>query len=398
MGFRSVERGVIIFFQESYNRRKSVPIREIDLMYQTMLAELGQRSLDGSFVAEFPLEGRFVSVPVKGKEYWYFDHPGQDGVKRSYVGPKNDEELTKRVTDFGAIKDDLRNRRRMVATLTREGGMNAPPRFTGDVIEALAKAGLFRLRAVLVGTVAFQTYSGILGVRLPTSLMQTSDADFAQFNSISTAVNDSIPPIGEVLEKLDPTFREVPHLNHPTRSTQFVNAKNYKVEFLTPNTGSDDNQHKPADMPALGGISAEPFRFLDYLIYNPIRTVILHKSGITVNVPAPERYAVHKLIVASRRQNDDNGVLKREKDVQQASHLFEAMGATRRHSDLALAYCEAWERGQSWRDAISRGLSFMRPERRRQLMSVLAEGMAEIGEDAVRYGVQTDHDGVEGTS
>lgn len=48
MGFRPVERGVIIFLQESYNRRKSVPIREIDLMYQTMLAELGQRSLDGS--------------------------------------------------------------------------------------------------------------------------------------------------------------------------------------------------------------------------------------------------------------------------------------------------------------------------------------------------------------
>ncbi|MFF0948390.1 GSU2403 family nucleotidyltransferase fold protein [Rhizobium leguminosarum] len=115
---------------------------------------------------------------------------------------------------------------------------------------------------------------------------------------------------------------------------------------------------------------------------------------VTVNVPAPEPYAVHKLIVASRRQNDDNGVLKREKDVQQASHLFEAMGATRRHSDLALAYCEAWERGQSWRDAIGRGLSFMRPDRRLQLMCVLAEGMAEIGEDAVHYGVQTDHDGV----
>lgn len=36
-------------------------------------------------------------------------------------------------------------------------------------------------------------------------------------------------------------------------------------------------------------------------------------------VPSPERYAVHKLIVASRRQNDANGVAKREKDVHQAS-------------------------------------------------------------------------------
>ncbi|MGO7550768.1 GSU2403 family nucleotidyltransferase fold protein, partial [Rhizobium leguminosarum] len=75
---------------------------------------------------------------------------------------------------------------------------------------ALANAELFRLRAALVGTVAFQTSSGILGARLPASLLQTSAADFAQFHSLSTAVNDSIPPLGEVLERLDPKFREVP--------------------------------------------------------------------------------------------------------------------------------------------------------------------------------------------
>lgn len=98
----------------------------------------------------------------------------------------------------------------------------------------------------------------------------------------------------------------------------------YKAEFLTPNTGSDFNQGTPVDMPALGGASAEPLRFLDYLIYEPVRTVMLWKSGISVNVPAPERYAVHKLIVASRRQNNDNGILKRDKDVRQASLLFEA--------------------------------------------------------------------------
>lgn len=45
-------------------------------------------------------------------------------------------------------------------------------------------------------------------------------------------------------------------------------------------------------------------------------------------VPSPERYAVHKLIVASRRQNDANGVAKREKDVHQASLRVEALEAT----------------------------------------------------------------------
>lgn len=33
-----------------------------DLMYQTMLAELGQRSLDAAWTADFPLEGHFTPV------------------------------------------------------------------------------------------------------------------------------------------------------------------------------------------------------------------------------------------------------------------------------------------------------------------------------------------------
>ncbi|TFV48259.1 GSU2403 family nucleotidyltransferase fold protein [Bradyrhizobium niftali] len=36
----------------------------------------------------------------------------------------------------------------------------------GLVVSELARAGLFRLRATLVGSMAYQTYSGILGVRL----------------------------------------------------------------------------------------------------------------------------------------------------------------------------------------------------------------------------------------
>jgi hypothetical protein len=51
-------------------------------------------------------------------------------------------------------------------------------------------------------------------------------------------------------------------------------------------------------MPALGGASAENLRFLDYRNYEPVRTVLLHREGLNVLVPASERYAVHKLIVS----------------------------------------------------------------------------------------------------
>ena len=91
-------------------------------------------------------------------------------------------------------------------------------------------------------------------------------------------------------------------------------------------------------MRALGGAAAQPLRFLDFLIYEPVRALLLHRNGVAVTVPAPERYAVHKLIVASRRRADRGGALKRDKDIRQADLLVEALATTRRQSDLALVF------------------------------------------------------------
>lgn len=354
-------------------------MKTIDLVYRTMFAELVQRSLDASFETDFPLSGNFVSVPVKGRDYWYFEQT-QPEKARKYVGPAEDADIAKRVAAFRQIKDDLRARRKLVSTLTREAGLAAPDRFTGDLVEALGTAGLFRLRGVLIGTVAFQTYAGYLGVKLPGAALQTGDADFAQHYSVSATVEDSLPPIIEILKGVDPTFRAIPHRSDPARVTQFENALRYKVDFLTPNRGSDDYADHASPMPALGGASAQPLRFLDFLIHEPIRTVMLHRSGVPVLVPSPERYAVHKLIVASRRQPDPSGAAKREKDVYQASLLIEALKATRRADDLAEVFAEAWRRGAQWRAAIGKGLALLPDKRRRAAEETLVEALDLSGE------------------
>jgi hypothetical protein len=362
-------------------------MKQFDLMFQTMLAELSQRSLDGSFATEFPSTGRFVPVTVKERTYWYFDTPSEDGgQKRRYVGPKDDAEITRRVEAFNEIKNDIRSRRQLVRSLIR-AGMPAPDFFSGEIVAAMEEAGLFRLRAVLIGTVAFQTYSGVLGVRLPASSMMTGDADFAQDYAISAEVEDSIPPILDVLKAVDESFRPVPHQAHPIRSTAFENAKHYKVEFLTGNRGSDDYIGKASEMPALGGASAEPLRFLDFLIREPIRTVMLHRTGIPVRVPAPARYAVHKMIVASRRAQDSSGILKRDKDVRQAALLFEAMAETRRMDELAEAWSDAWGRGAAWQDAMNLGWSYMADKEKAALVAALSAGMRLIGEDVEANGL-----------
>lgn len=361
-------------------------MKEIDLAYRTMFAELVQRCLDADFTTAYPLSGNFVSVAVKGKRYWYFQDTEDGKPVRRYVGPEAQEEITRRVHEFKSIKDDIRSRRTLVSTLTRQAGLPAAERFTGDVVEALANAGLFRLRAVLVGTVAFQCYPGILGVRLPTASMQTGDADFAQFHSISASVEDTLPPLLAVLKSVDATFREVPHQGDGRRSAQFINRAKYKVEFLTPNTGKSEYEDKPAPMSALGGASAQPLRFLDFLIHQPVRSVLLHKSGIPVIIPAPERYAIHKLIVASRRQTERTGGVKREKDVRQAALIVEAMAQTRRQSDLALAYTEAWRRGPAWREGIAIGLSYLPKSAKAVFDTALLEGLGDIGENPADYG------------
>jgi hypothetical protein len=362
-----------------------------------MFAELGQRCMDAQFVRDFRIdkvdgtfstEGVFFKMKVKDREYWYHKGPTADGRKQTYVGPVSDPEITQRVEEFERIKDDQKARRKLVSTLVRESGLPAPDRFTGDVVDALAEAGLFRLRGVLVGTVAFQCYAGLLGVRLGGSAIQTGDADFAQFHAISASEEDTLPPMLEILRKIDPTFREIPSQTDSRKSFAYENRDRYRIEFLTPNTGSLDHDGKPAPMPALEGAYAQPLRFLDFLLTDPVRSVMLHRSGISVTVPAPERYAVHKLIVASRRQDDDNGHLKRTKDVKQAEILMGALVGTRRHTELAEAYAEAWKRGPSWQEGIAKGLSFIPDRRLFEIIDGLASGLTDIGEAPGEYGLE----------
>lgn len=92
----------------------------------------------------------------------------------------------------------------------------------------------------------------------------------------------------------------------------------------------------------------------------------------------PERFAVHKIIVAVRRNRDAIGYAKSSKDLHRAEALASALGTVRRHSDLAMAWTEAWERGLAWREALESGISYMRSDQRDVLERTLEEGLEEI--------------------
>jgi hypothetical protein len=273
----------------------------------------------------------------------------------------------------------------LVSTLVREAYLPRPGQKSGMVVEAIADAGFFRLRGVLVGTLAYQCYPALLGVRLPDTAMITSDADFALFHAVANSVEDRVEPLLEKLRNVDPTFRAIPHQIDGRFATQLVAKDGFRIDFLTPNTSSEDYAGRPATMPALGGIAAQPLRFLDYLIAEPQRAVLLYGAGVPVLVPTPQRFAIHKLIVASRRLADDNGIGKSNKDRRQAITLMQALIETRRTADLAEAYMEAWERGPHWQEAIRKSIGAL--DDFAGIASELAVGIAGLGGAAADYGL-----------
>jgi hypothetical protein len=75
-----------------------------------------------------------------------------------------------------------------------------------------------------------------------------------------------------------------------------------------------------------------------------------------VRIPRPERYAIHKLIIAQRRQADN--LSKRRKDLGQAAALIEVL-AEDRPAELRQAYEAAKEIGPQWRAAITMSLQVL---------------------------------------
>ena len=134
------------------------------------------------------------------------------------------------------------------------------------------------------------------------------------------------------------------------------------VEFLTPAFG--DETVRP--LPALG-VSAQALHYLNFLIAEPIHALALYRSGVLVQVPRPERFAIHKLIVADRRRGGpDQG--KSRKDRAQAAFLIEVL-ARDRPDELAEALEDARSRGPRWRERIESSLMLM-PETRARLEAV----------------------------
>ena len=218
-------------------------------------------------------------------------------------------------------------------------------------------------------THAFRLYPLILGVAIPEAQYATEDIDLAQFQEISVALDDKVDP------KIQEALAQVGKLT-PAASLYQSQPTGYRVadtlvEILTPNRGTD--REEPVELPALG-VHAKPLRFLDFLLAEAMPACVPYRSGVLVNVPQPARYAVHKLIVSTRRIQI--AAAKARKDIEQAMALIRVL-AQDQPDELARAYHEASDRGEQWRRALTRGANRMTREAQEMLDQTLAEADAD---------------------
>lgn len=315
--------------------------------YQDLLAAHLQRAVED-------IPGKPFLRQAKGRGYWYVNQRLGDRVGQHYLGPDSDE-MRERIERARGAREAARTFRSRCAAMVaqlRAAGLPTLDQATGKVLNAMARAGAFRLGGTLIGTHAFRLYAAGLGELFPGLLASTDDIDIAQFAKL--AIEDSIDPsMPEIFAAL--SLSPVPSLDPKHRPVRWqMPGGGAVVEFLTPRMTERQGIVKLAPL----GVWAQGLPFLNFLIAGPVQAVALYREGVLVQIPRPERYAIHKLIVAQRRTGPHRG--KARKDLAQAEALIEVL-AEQRPIELLAAYETAMASGRAWERAIGRSLK-QRPE------------------------------------
>jgi hypothetical protein len=318
-------------------------MKTLSLNVQTLYADLAQ-----SVTFSTTPPGSVFTQTIRGKPYLYTaEKHGAARITR-YLGLAEDPETTERAQNIRRAAQDAKGRRTTVSMLKRSG-LPGPTIAMGRLLEAIAKAGLFNNGMVLVGTAAYQIYPALVGSALSSAALTTQDADLA---AASLALTSNIEGEGllDVIKRADPTFIPQPSLDPRTPPWRFRSAAGLEIEIVTRHRRRADEE-SPVVIPGLR-CSAQPLRYLEFLIAEPISAVALYGAGVAVMVPQPARYAVHKLIVARLRRASS---AKRQKDLVQARELIAALD-TASPGAVNDALADARRRGSKWKAAVDQSL------------------------------------------
>jgi hypothetical protein len=96
---------------------------------------------------------------------------------------------------------------------------------------------------------------------------------------------------------------------------------------------------------------------MELSLQDPMRSTLIARSGpIVVNLPRPQRYAVHKLLVYGERPQNQR--TKARKDVAQAAALIDYL-LVHDTAEIAAMWLDVDGRGPGWRTRLSQGFKMM---------------------------------------
>lgn len=349
-----------------------MPYSSLPESIRTLYAELLEQSIhaEAAAVTAGDVGGTFVRKEIGRATYWYLQRSEGGEKRQRYLGPDSAElrQWIERVRDARALAEPDERRRRELCSMLVAGGAARESAAVVQTVDLLARAGLFRVGGVLVGTVAFATQGTMLGVRFGAAEIRTGDVDIGYDAELGIALASRTdrPDVAKALGASPLGFLPVPMLDPGEPSTSFkVRGRELRVDFLTPLRGPE--REGAVRLPALN-VAAQPLRFLDYLIEGAVPAVVVGPSAALVRVPGPARSAFHKLWTSQRRPVSE--AAKARKDERQAIDLLGVLIA-----DRPMDLVEAWSalrRRRGMVGATERALKRLPDELSRALRNVLS--------------------------
>jgi len=324
----------------------------LSMSAQTAYAELQDQLRIQNINRLRTLPGAFHKQTQKGRSYIYYGYRDLDGAGRmAYVGPE-DQRVTELIKKYQELKlDDLTQKIRGLARSAEALGCACTLTKHFRVVNRLEQYGFFGAGGILIGTHAFLAMGNMLGVKWLSSNL-TMDVDFAHAGknvSIALGANVKIS-VHDALNSLEMGLLPITQFSGKT-GAQYRNPKDpeLRLDFVTPQTRSGG----PVVLPELG-LALECLKFMEFSLVGTTQAVLLSTEGACiVNIPAPERYAVHKLIIYGERPTSERA--KSNKDIAQAAAIFKVLFDAGNEDLVRNAWADALSRGPGWVKRLNQG-------------------------------------------
>ena len=209
-----------------------------------------------------------------------------------------------------------------------------------------------------LGTHAFLSFGNMLGVRWGET-SRTQDVDFAHAGKqMAIALPGNVQVDAHAaIESLAMGFLPVLAIaGRAGASYATPSDPDFQLDFLTPLHRGANEPYVHPDLK----IMLQPAKFMEYLLEDVQQAALFSAEGVvTVNVPHPARYALHRLIVFAERSATRR--VKANKDLRQTAALLSFY-----KSSSAWEVDAAWKnlvaRGPGWRERALRGRDALAPE------------------------------------